>query len=220
MKDTQAARAKQKRRLKKEAERRKYRDEILSKVTEMAKQRGVKTAYSKEAIWKAFNGVDRKLIALSVVYSVIAVAYVLRKSFGFGRERLIQYIKDSHKYINVVGKQVRDIPNLKEELKIDAGIDCENLFNDYKPFEGQIVSHERKCEGQVMLQKMNYIYPMAIYTMYFDRGWKQKRMSRLICELKKVIIGIIERNEIENIKKILYEECNLKFYDDGRVLLD
>lgn len=42
-------------------------------------------------------------------------------------------------------------------------------------------------------------------------------MNRLGQALKETLIDILESDEIDNIKRTMYEECGLKFYDDGRV---
>lgn len=68
-----------------------------------------------------------------------------------------------------------------------------------------------------MFEKIKYILPMVIYPLYSREGWKQKRMNRLGQALKKTLIDILESDEIDNIKRTMYEECGLKFYDDGRV---
>ena len=67
-----------------------------------------------------------------------------------------------------------------------------------------------------MFEKIKYILPMVIYPLYSREGWKQKRMNRLGQALKETLIDILESDEI-NIKRTMYEECGLKFYDDGTV---
>ncbi len=220
MKNKQASRAKKKRRLQKEAERKQRRDEIVEKIQKTAKKHGLKNKYKKEELWRAFNEMDKKMIVLSIVYTIISVSYCLRKIDGWGQTRIIKYIQATQKYITIVGQNNRNIPALKEELKIDAGIDCDALFKDYQPFAGQKVGYEKFAEGQVLFQKIEYIFPMVIYSLYFDSGWKQKRMNRLSDLLKDVIIGVIERNEIDTIKTKLYNECKIKFCDDGRVYVE
>jgi len=42
-------------------------------------------------------------------------------------------------------------------------------------------------------------------------------MNRLGQALKETLIDILESDEIDNIKRTMYEECGLKFYDDGMV---
>jgi len=42
-------------------------------------------------------------------------------------------------------------------------------------------------------------------------------MNRLGQALKETLIDILESDEIDNIKRTMYEECGLKFYDDGTV---
>lgn len=68
-----------------------------------------------------------------------------------------------------------------------------------------------------MFEKIKYILPMVIYPLYSREGWKQKRMNRLGQALKKTLIDILESDEIDNIKRTMYEECGLKFYDDVTV---
>lgn len=162
---------------------------------------------------------DRKMIALSIVYCMTAVAYCLRKTCGWGQTRLVQYIQAVHKYIGVVGKQRRDIPTLREELRLDAKCDCSILFEGYEPFKGKDVGLRRLSEAQVIFQKIEYVFPMMLYTLYFDYGWKEKRMNRLCQSFKKTIIDIVENNAIDSIKKTIYEECKIRICDDGTVYI-
>lgn len=219
MKNKIAERAKKKRRAQKETERRKQCDEIMEKFKAAAKKQGLRTKYSKESVWRAFNTMDRELVALSIVYCMTAVAYCLRKSCGWGQTRLVQYMQAVHKYIGVVGQQSRDIPALSEELKIDAGCDCASLFEGYEPFKGKDVGIKRLSEGQVIFQKIEYVFPMMLYTLYYDYGWKEKRMNRLCQAFKETIIDIIENDAIDNIKKTIYKECKIRICDNGTIYI-
>lgn len=161
--------------------------------------------------------VDKEMVKLSIVYSVMAVAYCLRKTFGWGKIKIYRYAVDMNRYITSVGKQDRDIPALNDELKTEAGIDCTKIFEGYKPYMLKKVSLQKSSEAEAMFEKIKYILPMVIYPLYSREGWKQKRMNRLGQALKKTLIDILESDEIDNIKRTMYEECGLKFYDDGTV---
>ena len=113
-----------------------------------------------------------------------------------------------NRYITSVGKQDRDIPALNDELKTEAGIDCTKIFEGYKPYMLKKVSLQKSSEAEAMFEKIKYIS---------REGWKQKRMNRLGQALKETLIDILESDEIDNIKRTMYEECGLKFYDDGTV---
>lgn len=160
---------------------------------------------------------DKEIVKLSIVYSVMAVAYCLRKTFGWGKIKIYRYAVDMNRYITSVGKQDRDIPALNDELKTEAGIDCTKIFEGYKPYMLKKVSLQKSSEAEAMFEKIKYILPMVIYPLYSREGWKQKRMNRLGQALKETLIDILESDEINNIKRTMYEECGLKFYDDGTV---
>ena len=49
--------------------------------------------------------VDKEMVKLSIVYSVMAVAYCLRKTFGWGKIKIYRYAVDMNRYITSVGKQ-------------------------------------------------------------------------------------------------------------------
>ena len=196
MKNKVAERAKKKRRALKEAERRKEQENLLKKFNEIAKKHGVNNVkYNKQTLWQTFMKVDKEMVKLSIVYSVMAVAYCLRKTFGWGKIKIYRYAVDMNRYITSVGKQDRDIPALNEELRTEAGIDCTKIFEDYKPYMLKKVSLQKSSEAEAMF----------------------KRMNRLGQALKKTLIDILESDEIDNIKRTMYEECGLKFYDDGTV---
>lgn len=87
MKNKVAERAKKKRRALKEAERRKEQENLLKKFNEIAKKHGVNNVkYNKQTLWQTFMKVDKEMVKLSIVYSVMAVAYCLRKTFGWGKQ--------------------------------------------------------------------------------------------------------------------------------------
>ena len=202
MKNKVAERAKKKRRALKEAERRKEQENLLKKFNEIAKKHGVNNVkYNKQTLWQTFMKVDKEMVKLSIVYSVMAVAYAV----------------DMNRYITSVGKQDRDIPALNDELRTEAGIDCTKIFEGYKPYMLKKVSLQKSSEAEAMFEKIKYILPMVIYPLYSREGWKQKRMNRLGQALKETLIDILESDEIDNIKRTMYEECGLKFYDDGTV---
>lgn len=88
MKNKVAERAKKKRRALKEAERSKEQENLLKKFNEIAKKHGVNNVkYNKQTLWQTFMKVDKEMVKLSIVYSVMAVAYCLRKTFGWGKLR-------------------------------------------------------------------------------------------------------------------------------------
>ncbi len=79
--------------------------------------------------------VDKEMVKLSIVYSVMAVAYCLRKNIRLGEKiKIYRYAVDMNRYITSVGKQDRDIPALNDELRTEAGIDCTKIFEGYKPY--------------------------------------------------------------------------------------
>ena len=57
-----------------------------------------------------------------------------------------------------------------------------------------------------MFEKIKYILPMVIYPLYSREGWKQKRMNRLGQALKETLIDILESDEIDNIKRTMYDD--------------
>lgn len=220
MKNKIAERAKKKRRAAKEADKQKERDEILSKFAKVAKEKGVKK-YNKKNVWNSFLQMDRDLTAKAIVYSVIVVAYCLHKNYGWGTERLSQYVNGTHKYLITVGNNNRSIPKLKDELIQDAGLDWDSIFGDYTPYnESEKSEDPRHDEGKVMAQKMTYLLPMVMYTLYFDKGWKKKRMNRIGQQIREILVEVIEHNKISQLKKTLLEECKMRFNDDGTVYIN
>lgn len=210
MKNKVAERAKKKRRALKEMERRKEQDDLAKRFNEIAAKRGVNNIkYNKQVLWQALKKFDKKIIERSILYGIIAVIYCLRKTFGWGKIKIYRYVEDMNRYINSVGKQDRDIPALRDELMLEVGIDCDSIFKDYKPFMLKKVGVEKSSEAEAMFEKIKYILPMVIYPLYSREGWKQKRMNRLGQALRKTIIDILEHDEIDNIKRIMYEECNI-----------
>lgn len=171
MKNKVAERAKKKRRALKEAERRKEQENLLKKFNEIAKKHGVNNVkYNKQTLWQTFMKVDKEMVKLSIVYSVMAVAYCLRKTFGWGKIKIYRYAVDMNRYITSVGKQDRDIPALNEELRTEAGIDCTKIFEDYKPYMLKKVSLQKSSEAEAMFEKIKYIYLWLYIRCIQERG--------------------------------------------------
>lgn len=181
MKNKVAERAKKKRRALKEAERRKEQENLLKKFNEIAKKHGVNNVkYNKQTLWQTFMKVDKEMVKLSIVYSVMAVAYCLRKTFGWGKIKIYRYAVDMNRYITSVGKQDRDIPALNDELKTEAGIDCTKIFEGYKPYMLKKVSLSKIVRSRgLCLKKLMYILPMVIYSVVFKRWVETKTMEPL-----------------------------------------
>lgn len=67
------------------------------------------------------------------------------------------------------------------------------------------------------MKKLSTYYLWLYIRCIQERGGNKNEWTAWDQALKETLIDILESDEIDNIKRTMYEECGLKFYDDGTV---
>ena len=216
MKNKIAERAKRKRRQEKQAAEQALARELSEEINQKAKANGINKRFTQKEIMRIHRQTEREMIRNSIRDDVIILAYVLHKFHGWGTVRLTRYLAYAHKYIKVVGNDMRGIPAMEYDLKADTGIECDCLFGEYEPCKGKphTVETERK---KLFLTHTKYVLPMILYMMYYDFGWKHKRMERLANEFKQAVIAAIEFDSLEKMQAELLQKCGIRVTEDGTV---
>lgn len=106
---------------------------------------------------------------------------------------------------------------MAEELHIDAGLDVYNLFDKYEPYGGQSKDKQKIVEIYAMSEKISDSLPMIMYSLYYDEGWKSKRMNRFGSEVRNAIIDMLENDSFEKMRNCLETECRLRVSKDGDI---
>lgn len=217
MKNKIAERAKRKRRQEKRAAEAAFAKELTEGVKQRAKEHGIKPRRFKQAdIIRIHKQVERETIFNAIRDDIIIMTYVLHKFHGWGTQRLARYIEYAQKYIGTVGNNDRNIPSMEYDLRADTGIDCKILFDGYEPCRDKPKSVETE-QKKLFLTHTKYVLPMVLYALYYDLGWRHKRMTRAADEFRHTVIAVIELDSMGDINRELFKKRNIRFDEEGKV---
>lgn len=216
MKSKQAERAKKKRRVAKAEAKRIRENKIYSAFLTAAEGKHIKP-YKRQEVLKAYRALETETTVKAIVYSVVATLYVLHTVYRWGTIKIVRQARSIYRYINVVSDEKRSIPQMAEELHIDAGLDVYSLFGKYEPYSGQSKDKQKIVEICAMVGKISDLLPMIMYSLYYDEGWKSKRMNRFGSEVRNAIIDMLENDCFEKMRKCLETECRLRVSKDGDI---
>ena len=94
----------------------------------------------------------------------MAVAYCLRKTFGWGKIKIYRYAVDMNRYITSVGKQDRDIPALNDELRTEAGMTVPKILRVISHICSKRISlPKNRQKAEAMFAKKLSIYYLWLY---------------------------------------------------------
>ena len=217
MKNKIAERAKRKRRQEKRAAEAAFVKELTEGVKQRAKEHGITNKHFKQAdIIRIHRQIERETIFNAIRDDIIIMTYVLHKFHGWGTQRLARYIEYAQKYIGTVGNNDRNIPSMEYDLRTDTGIDCKILFDGYEPCRDKPKSVETE-QKKLFLTHTKYVLPMVLYALYYDLGWRHKRMTRAADEFRQTVIAVIELDSMGDINRELFKKRNIRFDEEGKV---
>ena len=216
MKNKQAERAKKKRRAQRMDEKRKQEDKIYDAFMNAAEGKNIKP-YKKRDVIRAYRKLEVETGIQAIVYGITAELYVLHMVYGFGEKRLLRHAHSIYKYISVVGEDLRSNPQMAEEMRLDAEFDVYSLFDGYEPYDGKKVDKREVARVVAMTDKIITLMPMIMYPLYYEECWKSKRMNRIGIEIRDVLIDMLEKNNIGELRDCLKKECKIKVGDKGDI---
>ena len=220
MKNKIAERAKRKRRQEKRAAEAAFAKELTEGVKQRAKERGITNKRFKQAeIMRIHRKIERKAIFNDIRDDIIIMTYVLHKFHGWGTQRLARYIEYAQKYIGTVGNNDRNIPSMEYDLRADTGIDCKTLFDGYEPCRDKPKSAETE-QKKLFLTHTKYVLPMVLYALYYDLGWRHKRMAQAADEFRQTVIAVIELDSMGDIRRELFKKRNIRFDEEGKAYIN
>lgn len=216
MKSKQAERAKKKRRAEKLAAKREHEDKIYKAFKDASEGKPVKPCKKRDVV-RAYRQLEIETNVKAIVYAIVAVLYVLHTVYGWGATKILRHARSIYRYINIVGADERSIPQMAEELQIDAGLDAYKLLDNYEPYGGQSKDKQKIAEIYAMSEKISLVLPMILYALYYNEGWKAKRMNRVGSEVRSTLIDMLETDCCETMRKHLETECRLRIDRDGNI---
>lgn len=220
MKNKIAERVKRKRRQEKRAAEAAFAKELTEGVKQRAKERGIKPQRFRQAdIMRIHRQIERETIFNAVRDDIIIMTYVLHKFHGWRTRRLARYIEYAQKYIGTAGNNDRNIPSMEYDLRADTGIDCKTLFDGYEPRRDKPGSVETE-QKKLFLTHTKYVLPMVLYALYYDLGWRHKRMARAADEFRQTVIAVIEFDSMGDIRRELFKKRNIRFDGEGKVYIN
>lgn len=215
MKDKTAKKLKQKRR----AERQAARDEEIQKIVDSVNirknQRGVNKKYSNEHIYSVYKRLQNEISREAVMDCLIITMYCLNRDHGMGQERLMRYTNRMQRIIYNVGNDIRSIDKLSEELKYEIDIDVESFFDGYEPFDGVKQNSDYKIKIVCLMERIPTWLTACIYVLYFDYGFKHKRLNTLIENIKTELIPAVENGKILEYADKIRQKCKIDIKMDG-----
>ena len=218
MKDKRAARMKAKRRAAKKAAleetKRQFFDDLEKK--EMNGRR-IRRNYDKKEAWRLNKELQWELFTKSVVSCMIVCAETLSTEYGYGKKRILQYIENVKKTLDIVGANERSIQQLSEELKLDAGIDIKALYECCELFGGKRQTKLQKLEAAAVFENAKSGMTLTMYTLYNNRNWKKQRISRFAMLAKERLIDVLENDRIDEVIQSLWDKRGVRINKNGCV---
>lgn len=182
--DKTAKRLKQKRRTEKAHQRREYEAELVEKFRQRCIESNVKISKKNSEIVKAYKETETDCLKKAMLINSVCTLYALRKLYGYGKTRLYRMAVELTVRIGNVGQAERRISQMSEDLRLDAGLDCDRAWRSYTPPESKSKPYELKA----VYESIPRTLPIALYAVHISLGFKARRMNKvydLVCNLIK-----------------------------------
>lgn len=215
MKDKTAKRLKEKRRALRQAERDREVQAIVDNLNSHTKEHGIKKKYKNADVYRICKQLSYELTVETTMYCLLVTMYRLHCEYGWGRIRLMRYADRVHRILVAVGNDERSIDKLMEEVNDETGIDIMAVFNGYKPFGGVKQTDEKKQRMVCVLERVPVWLTVCMYVLYYYYGYKHKRISRMVDNVKAELIPAIEGGTVMQYIDRIREECRLDIQMNG-----
>ena len=200
--DKTAKRLKQRRKQEAAVKKREFEDSIINRFSQICKEKGLPFKHSRDKILAAYRGVEVESIRQAMITSIACTLCTLHREYGFGKTRLYRMAVEFTVRIGNVGQAERQISQMSEELLLDVKLDCDSEFSDFKVPKSVKNYHE----AVAVIQSVRNTIPIVMYSVYYQLGFKRKRMAKVYkktCELIKraILFSCLDAylKELENV---------------------
>lgn len=211
--DKTAKRLKARRKLLKASEKKQQENTILQEFENRCKEHNVTIERSRREILRAYKEVQTDCLKKSMLICSVCTLYVLRKLYGYGKTRLYRMAVEFTVRIGDVGQAERNISQMSEDLRLDAGLDCTAEWKDWATPE----TKGNPNEIDAILKSIPQTLPIIMYAVHISLGFKKRRMERVyqnacIC-IKCALISDTIKPYLRELEKI-----GLKIDERGRYM--
>lgn len=217
MKDKRAKALKQRRQAKRQAMRDDEMREVAKRFGEHCEKNGITKKFKKQDVYRISKEIALELTKEAILDCLTVTAYCLNRTYGWGKVRLMRYTHGVHRIIKAIGNNERGLNKLAEELIDETGIDIKSYFDGYVPYNGIKQTDSRKQRAVCIMECVPVWLVSCMYVMYFDYGFKHKRLDRLMKMVRVEIVPMVEylqqRAYIEKVRKV----CKLNIGTDGMI---
>ena len=204
---------------KRQQARRREREAELKDITERLKERfkeeGIKPKHIKPTeVMREYNRIQRNSTATAIWYNTICTLYCMHKLYGFGKRRLFRMAIEITVRVNNIATVQRSIPQMTEDLKLDAKLDARSYWKDIEYSDR--LTPERKAELECIAMGIPHLLTIQMYAVHLALNFKKTRMNRL-CEMVPDAVRFALANDslnnyIEELNKCgFYIDLNGKF---------
>lgn len=194
------------------AERQKKHQEVVDKIVQdfndYQRSVGKSTNLPPELIYRTYKRKEAEFIADATITTVVVTIYVLSEIYHFGFKRLYKYISRLFYLVDAIYDGTRTIEQLRNEILYETKIDCMLI----PPFPETV-----DVAKIVLLDHCQGIMVLCLYQMYFDLGWKNKRLQRFFNDICAELQDVILNNRLSEIKNYLSKKFDIEFTAEGRI---
>lgn len=219
VRDKRAEKLKRERRAEKQAEFKEKQEEFFRELESCTTPDGrkLKHNYDRNAAWRLRNELNFELFIKAVVYSMVVCAEALSREYGYGKKRIFDYVSSVKQVMDWIGAGERSVKQFTEELKLEAGIDLDAMYDNSPLFGGVRQIREKRMEAAAVFGFAKKGMTIALYTLYNDKGWKKQRMSRIAYAARDRLVYALEHDAMDEVIKNLRSMRKVSVSVDGRV---
>lgn len=206
MSDKRAAKLKKKRKSEKMEAQRRLTDEIAAGVQERRRLIGKPPIkVSKSVIYNTWKRAQNKAFSDCVTYALFASCKLLGSRYGWGHVRLQRYIKRLAELTVVISSGERSLEQLGSEILYETGVNSAEI-------PGFEQSEKAAPEHKFTLEACGKSVPLMLYPLYFDEGWKKKRLGRFFHELVSEIKHMLMFNKLAEYRDYTVKRVRMVFH--------
>ena len=220
MKDKQAERRKQKRRLERMKEERQWSAELYESYEAERKRLGrPKVPIKPEKLMRMYNKTVKDAVVQAIMYGVIAAMSHLHDRYRWNRVRLLRFTNYCHNIIAAIGTDERPIKRLIEDLQYD-GIDPWVYVSRVEGNPVPMIKRERATELRLIHEKIIGGVVVPLYTLRHYYRFGAKRMSRAAKAIQWDLTEMLTYDRAEEYINRIYNATGVKLVLDGRIMID
>ena len=180
------------------------------------KKQGLR-CFSRKQILAAYKQVERESAMSAMTALTVTTLRAAHKYLGYGARRLWRVATEITARIAWVGNNSRTIPQLDEELRLDAHIICSDFWNGDRHIPNDI-GYEEYQRRDAVLRTVPYVLPIFIHAVFYTlftnpisrQSIRLERITQNICDSVKYGIEndtiSAYRSELRDIGFIISEQ--------------